>query len=366
MKQTRLQRIKRWLFGSKEYPQQYMHHIVLLMGSLVYLYAAIINYLYSFSHIINIVIQAAFVPGILVVWYRSRWRNEYRQMAILFMFLITLISLPINWLFNSGSLGPTYFLSIGALMYFSVAFRDFGLYRRLGQFFAIALPIPLIFLEQCFPLWIYQYPSNSARILDMTTSYVVLGGFLILMVNSFGKRFMLEHAKSEALAQQLRQLSERDALTELYNRRALTNYFAVWQKTQQSISIVSIDLDNFKEINDQWGHSYGDTVLKTFADLLDDFASDNRSLAFRVGGEEFIVLLPFNIDHVDNLLAIFKVNLTQVEFPNGPVTFSSGITQVNPNESQDQALHRVDSLLYQAKDQGRNCIVCDSKMDSER
>ena len=360
------QRFKAWCLGSNDNPYRYTHHAVLLLGALAYLYCALFNYIFDFSHIFNIVLQLAFVPSILWIWYRSRWKDDFQRMAFVFMLMVTLMSLPANWLGNGGMSGPTFLLNICCLMYISVAFHDLGWYRRIGQLLAILVPIPLLWFETSYPEYVFYHETKFNRDLDMLFSFLVTGLFIILMMNSYSKRFKLEHDKVKALSDQLRILSECDPLTGLHNRRVFEHKFERWQSEQAEFSLAILDIDHFKQINDKWGHTYGDKVLRMFADLLSSCATTQGCVAIRLGGEEFVLLIPRNRQGAQHLLENFRLDLQQIPFDNGSVQFSAGLSEYGPSDSRDSVLKRADDYLYMAKNAGRNRIFCeeDAKLAS--
>lgn len=352
-----IEKTRSWLLGSRDNPQQYTQHAVQLIVFVAFLYAAAINYVTSASGYINICIQLAMSISTLGIWYRSRWHNEYQRMAITFMVMITTITLPINWFLNGGSFGPTFFLNICVFMYISVAFRKNPYYRYFGQSFAVLVPIPLVMIEYYHPEWISTYPDNETRLIDLASTSVVTSIFMLLMMENLTRKFLLRHSKVEQLSEQLRQLSERDSLTGLLNRRAFESSFSEWKETKECLTIAAVDLDFFKKINDQWGHYYGDEVLINSSTQLSEMSKDTGSLAFRTGGEEFMLMMPCSLNEAYQHIQILHDRFAEMKLLNGPVTFSSGLAEVKPDESQDQFLKRVDRLLYQAKNQGRNCTV---------
>lgn len=159
--------------------------------------------------------------------------------------------------------------------------------------------------------------------------------------------------------QQLLHVAETDSLTALYNR---TKFDAECRKrlacpTTNIFSLVIFDIDNFKRINDSYGHSFGDEVLKGVAQRIQENLRDNDILA-RWGGEEFVALLT-DTDTAgahqltQRVLRAFRAEpILQV-----PVTFSAGMTHVEPGEPADRAFQRADSALYQAKAEGKNRVV---------
>jgi diguanylate cyclase (GGDEF)-like protein/putative nucleotidyltransferase with HDIG domain len=153
--------------------------------------------------------------------------------------------------------------------------------------------------------------------------------------------------------------AETDALTLLRNHRSfqtdLREALAMGASTRSQISLVLVDIDNFKSINDRFGHPVGDQVLTILATLLRDEYGDAQ--AYRIGGEEFAVLLPEEGDQ-DAYAAMERLHarLWQTSFPHGePVTVSAGIAAYPHTASdRDELLRVADGALYWAKDHGKN------------
>lgn len=345
-----------WLLGDKDNPFEYTHHAVLLVAVLLYLFSALINYYLELADIYNIFLQFGVSLLVLTIWYLSRWRNQFHKMRFVFITTIVFVSIPANWIGNGGSDGPTYFMIFGCLTYISVSFKDLGWYRRVGQFLCVIIPIPLILIEKHYPDIIFQYSTEAQKHIDLTVAFIIMALFLIVMMDSLSTRFKLEKAKADKLSEKLRVLSEKDSLTELYNRRILDKEYSVWKNQKRVFSLALMDLDHFKGLNDQWGHHYGDEVLKIFSVLLKDIAIQNKGLAIRLGGEEFVLLLPLSVDETHQVLIQVANVFSNTHLEHGPVTFSAGIAQNTANDNQYDLLKRADGLMYQAKDNGRNRI----------
>ena len=343
-----------FLLGSKLAPYQHTHHAVLLMGGMGYLACSIFNFLFETSDIALVYIQFSVFLTTLIIWYFSRWQHQYHTMAVAFIFLTALVALPFNWVYNAGLSGPTYFLNLCTLAYISVAFRDFGIYRTIGQVLAIVTPLALVFLDLYRPELVFTYPNALAKALDLSFSFVVTCLLLLVMMRSYSQRYRLERDKAESLAQQLRVLSEQDTLTGLHNRRAMDRYISNYQQENCTFSLGILDLDYFKKINDQWGHSYGDEVLCQFSNLLNKIALEYKGLAVRLGGEEFVLLLPFGSSRALACYQELSDQLSEAELNHGPVTFSAGLVEAKLKEPQDLLLSRADKLLYTAKKAGPN------------
>jgi diguanylate cyclase (GGDEF)-like protein len=173
--------------------------------------------------------------------------------------------------------------------------------------------------------------------------------------------------RTEALAaanSQLEQLATRDALTGLYNRRRLDEKLAdcvqSGKRVRRGFSMLLLDADHFKRVNDTYGHSIGDAVLKQLARLLTEHTRATDFVA-RYGGEEFVVLLPETAHHDEALTVAEKVRsaVEHAQFPQiGRLTISIGISLWSPKDSSSAELFkRADEALYLAKSCGRNQVV---------
>lgn len=165
----------------------------------------------------------------------------------------------------------------------------------------------------------------------------------------------------------------RDALTGLYNRLAFDERIALecerWARYGRP-SVLSVwDVDFFKRINDTYGHSAGDKVLRILAKLLSESTRKSDFLA-RIGGEEFILLLPETdiqtaFEVADKLRALVASSRFQYRGQPVPVTMSCGLAEFIPNDTPEEVYRRADAALYEAKGSGRNCCkVYDHSMHS--
>ncbi|WP_228028221.1 sensor domain-containing diguanylate cyclase [Chitinibacter fontanus] len=163
---------------------------------------------------------------------------------------------------------------------------------------------------------------------------------------------------------QLEQLASTDALTQLPNRQAfevvLQQKLNELARRPRAISGVFMDIDWFKQINDQFGHAQGDAVLQEFAQLL-RHQSRASDVVARWGGEEFILILDdCDLDNAVELAEKLRQTVEQHPFQlprQTGITISVGVTQWQEQESSADFFQRLDDLLYQAKTTGRNQVV---------
>jgi len=163
----------------------------------------------------------------------------------------------------------------------------------------------------------------------------------------------------------LNALASNDALTGLPNRRTfyvqLEHYLLLKTRHSQSLSMIFIDVDDFKGVNDTYGHDVGDKVLKKITEVLKSTLRETDYIA-RWGGEEFAILLVETQLEDARLIAeqlrghIEKSTLL-VKQTNINVTISLGVAQANDEDNVDTLFKRVDTTLYQAKSKGKNQVA---------
>lgn len=153
-----------------------------------------------------------------------------------------------------------------------------------------------------------------------------------------------------------------DGLTGLYNRTEIERGIRSSMGVHESrvLSLIMLDLDNFKKVNDTYGHKEGDYVIIALTDVIRDVLSDvDAAYAGRWGGEEFMVLLhSVDINQAAELAEKMRVEFASISFEKaGFQTVSLGVTQARDKETADAFCSRVDRALYQAKANGKNQVV---------
>jgi diguanylate cyclase (GGDEF)-like protein len=170
----------------------------------------------------------------------------------------------------------------------------------------------------------------------------------------------------KVLEEELRRLALTDALTGLANRPAIAaqgqGLAASAQKRNQPLSVVAIDLDHFKQINDRHGHAAGDRVLAGLAGLMEEACRRGLDIPGRLGGEEFVIILPrTDVDGAAAFAEGLRRRVAEHVFQAGEqdvhITASLGVAQFLPGEEFEDLLARCDEALYRAKRDGRNRVV---------
>ena len=185
-------------------------------------------------------------------------------------------------------------------------------------------------------------------------------GLLLVMLYGVGRAFV---AQAQQTAQ-LEHAAHTDPLTQLYNRRFLTQCLAQVVSSlghAQPLSLVLVDLDHFKKINDVYGHGVGDRVLQGVSRYLLDHAR-KMDVVGRWGGEEFLLVLPDTaLPEALGVAEQLRAGLEQSpDEATGTLTASFGVVQAGPGEAVAGLLERADRTLYRAKGAGRNRVEGDA------
>ncbi|MGT8856474.1 GGDEF domain-containing protein [Enterobacter sp. 186315] len=185
-------------------------------------------------------------------------------------------------------------------------------------------------------------------------------------IEIYGDKLMLciihDITEQKRLEQELEHAALRDAMTGLLNRR---QFYQITEQTdpshkpvQQQFSLLLVDTDRFKNINDVFGHLKGDEVLISLSRTL-EACSRKDDYVFRWGGEEFVILLPRTpLDAAMQIAENIRAAVARITIPGLPrFTVSIGVARHNQDETLDELFKRVDDALYRAKNNGRNQVL---------
>nr|WP_320051288.1 transporter substrate-binding domain-containing protein [uncultured Desulfuromonas sp.] len=209
----------------------------------------------------------------------------------------------------------------------------------------------------------YENGINRRTIFKTAVVALLFVGFLLyrqVLIRRSNLALKAAHLALEEKNRELNRLSKTDKLTGLLNRHAIEpiidNEIGRQKRAGHPVSLLIIDLDHFKNINDTHGHAAGDLVLKSVATVLSAAIRSSDSLA-RWGGEEFLLVAgDTRILKATALAEKIRQTIAGLEIDNIPVTASIGVAEFSPEETFHQWYERCDKALYQAKDCGRNCV----------
>lgn len=172
--------------------------------------------------------------------------------------------------------------------------------------------------------------------------------------------------RERRMMRELERLSKQDSVTGIYNRRAFDEHFSIEveraYRQNYPLMLAVIDIDNFKEYNDGFGHQEGDNVLKNLAEIMKECTRESVDMCFRLGGDEFAVLLPqATINQGTEIVQ--RILLSFIERGFGSTSLSIGLVscrrnkQVAKDVDEKTMKERADQAMYDAKKGGKNCVV---------
>lgn len=206
---------------------------------------------------------------------------------------------------KNSKLPSVIILVLGNIIEFPVLYLVYGAYYILYMILGIVSTV--LFLEEKWQiigsLFIFFYDGIVIYIKVMyphlfaiLVTYFIAMISIVMMSIILMKHYRLQQDKLSELANQLQEMAHLDPLTHIYNRRYLVEYLNKKMKIEsQKFAVVLLDIDDFKSINDQYGHIYGDQTLQTFSDSMKK-NMDNKGIVTRFGGEEFMLVFD-DINH---------------------------------------------------------------------
>lgn len=212
----------------------------------------------------------------------------------------------------------------------------------------------------------------SMAYLVQSTSGVNQSGGLVIVIQTFFAQFILiiflmlfarlqfYYTKERRSVMQLKQIAGTDFMLGIANRRTmhtvLTTGISAAESGETQVSVMLVDIDHFKQINDQYGHAVGDKILTEASELLRHELGDRGELG-RWGGEEFLIVMSH--DDPSDCIQCAEHLRSAVEkhhFQMGDITISIGLTHYRQGDTIDSLLGRADQALYQSKRNGRNRV----------
>lgn len=324
------------------------------------------NTIIGFNQIVNLKWAILDIFSFFLI-YKERF-NKYSiaKLRFYYFFVVVFIFLPLGWFQSGGSKnnGLAYVFLI--LTVISILFKDKRLRNTLVTIL-ILMFILVISLEYKLPQLLtnysasYQFHDRLIQIpLLLLANYYLLQKFAMAYEEEKEK---LNHYSSELKKanDKLKYLASRDTLTKLYNRRAfdqeIKSIFINQSHRGKAISLILFDIDDFKSINDNYGHDIGDQVIIRLAELL-KLDMPANSFISRWGGDEFAIIYSADLVkaefYIKNLIYRIKI-LQSDELPF--ITISAGITELKSTDNIKSLFKRADNILYEAKESGKNNYI---------
>ena len=328
-------------------------------------FCAMFGELFGFieSFFIGLPLIAVLLPLIsfLILVILSFWglkTKKTRLFATVAISITALIIFPLMFFANAGLHGgmPYYFLLTAVCTALALRGRT-----RICLFVLILAEYTgLFFLYRYFPQGFIPMSHEDAfvdQLCSMLLASLVLFSFSFIV----SKQNHHDRQKIEQLSLLYEHQANTDELTGLFNRRYFNNFLKLAILTlgdTGKLHIAMFDIDDFKYVNDKYGHPFGDTVLKQFAVILNETINDGVT-ACRYGGEEFLLLIPKkNKDEALSLVEdVLKTTRERIKLDeNKFVTVSAGFMTCTEEMTYDLLLQEVDKKLYMAKHMGKNRV----------
>lgn len=305
------------------------------------------------------IISLPYLLTSIILYRKKKWQISLSGKLFLYSYLLIVLSwtMIVSILMADQSIYVVGILSISAVFY-------------MMPDFSFALLAIVYFLYFYFERNFSSSPDMISILLFRMAVINVIGW--IFMRNSIRSRIKIfnDTLKIHEQNDLLKELSIRDSMTGLFNHKhsyeLLESEIVRSKRYQHSLSVLLLDLDHFKQVNDTYGHQAGDEVLKSISKILKDNSRETDIIG-RYGGEEFIIIMP-ETDLKNGSLFAERLRKTIKEFDfNQPphVTISAGMSKYREDDTAETIVKRSDLLLYQAKENGRNRIEMESTLLSE-
>lgn len=317
---------------------------MMLTGTMACVIAAGLNVMNS-RPLSNILLPSGLAALIMVLFGLARKVKWHYPVKLAFVLLISLIYVPVAWLASPGSSSamPMYTVLILVVCILLIE-------KTVEFLIPILLVVELCILlriEAVHPEWFLPYTDRFYHSFDLSVHFTVISITLVILLTIVNYSFSKEH-------QVLYEMSVTDQLTGTYNRRYLYqrleeihNYS---RRNNQPYSVIMMDINHFKQVNDHYGHLAGDDVLRRLGDCLKTVGR-SFDVVVRYGGDEFLIILP-NTAGEDAAAVIVRIEKGFQEiasaYPAVPLSLAIG-TADNLDQDFETILHQVDDRLYRRK-----------------
>lgn len=308
----------------------------------------IINIIAGFSMAIWLPLSVSAIL-IMVAYVGFSIAKKYSMGTVVLSLELNFLFFPLIFFANGGLSGNGILFFMVGIILSIIIFDDISLW--LISFTEIFYYLVLIWMD------IYA-PNLITPIESIVLSRVTISLGLICSSIMAGNIFRILIKQNKNERKKIENLLKTDPLTKVYNRRYLMEVLDYYIKNKEfhPLSIVLFDIDNFKKVNDSFGHVEGDMVLKNFGKLLKEY--DDEIIASRYGGEEFMVVMP----NYNKIRATVRANdirelAKKVIGVSSVVTVSGGVAEYKEGQTIESFTNMADENLYYAKNHGKNQIV---------
>lgn len=307
----------------------------LVAGMFLGLITGIISYQYDdIANLYGVLLSMVIVPLVLYISSLETFRLAPNIVSVLIPISFAIFNITVN------SADPVTYIWLPIIPVFT--------FVMLNMFYGVIISSLILF----YCIYTYLYGSGLSN--DGVVSSYIFSQFIAVYLFSCVLLFVQDMRQNRDERILLNELHH-DYLTEIYNRRGilreLERMLRYASRYQTLLSVILIDIDNFKKLNDQFGHDVGDDVLKYFANMLRLNIRESDFVG-RYGGEEFLMLVPgLPGDACMGLAEKLRKLTEEYVYINGTnITASFGVTQYQKGDTLKTLLKRVDVAMYQAKE----------------
>ena len=343
-----------------------IYYMILVVGSLAVLLSLIADIFQGLDETVIAFTAVCFIFEVILLAVSLKFHVENVGKYVL-VFFFNLFFFPVTFIAGGG-------ITSGMTLCYLLAVFILSLLLE-GRARVITYIICICALE-CSIYYSYLHQdditllSYKDSIVDIGVTLLIISATVLYMITLILNAYEDERRKSHELNDRLREMSVKDELSGLYNRRELFRRLdSIYQSrlggkvpsSREDCYIAMFDIDNFKSLNDTYGHQFGDLVLSTIARIIKSNSDEgNGELAARYGGEEFVSVLRA----YDMKAALEKVDRIRREIeekrwehdPELVVTISGGLVCCEEYDDLKKAIHDADEHLYEAKHDGKNRI----------
>jgi diguanylate cyclase (GGDEF)-like protein len=311
---------------------------------------------------VNSVRLAVVTPILIAVTFTIWWgvRPFARELLMMLATIIAPASMILVITFAQGSDAG---VNRGAL---TIVFLFITVVVRLRFWFAVTACIAIVAVQIGVPLLVHMPVPGNVPLVLITIVATLIANYQLERESrlNYLQRLLtrIQEARLAATVVQLHDLSQRDPLTGLANRRGIDAQLEALCEKGERFAVIMVDVDIFKAFNDRYGHVIGDDCLRRVAAMLRASLRCTSDQVARIGGEEFVVVLPLtSVEHARIMaermrLAVCGLRIPHAGSPEDVVTISAGVSGSSAPVSAAEMLSGADRALYRAKSLGRNRV----------